>query len=102
MKRSFVAKKPQIVTKSDITEMVLEEQQILPFQRKDEFNRTVMRLVVENKLSYIDSILEVCEIFEIEPDAVGGMISEPIKSKVEEEACNLHLMNRGAARLPGM
>jgi len=41
--------------------------------------------------SYIDSILELCEKYNIEPNVAAKLITRPIKEKIEKEGreCNL-------------
>lgn len=45
-----------------------------------------------NKCTYIDSILSLCEKYDIDPDAVKPLISKPIKEKVEVEMRQRNLL----------
>ena len=59
----------------------------LVFTKKEEFCILVMeRVEASDDGSYMEAILEVCELWDIEPDACGGMLTQPIKEKVKAEA----------------
>lgn len=47
--------------------------------------------MVMNNGSYIESILALCEKFNIEPQVAAKIITRPIKEKIEKEGreCNL-------------
>lgn len=57
----------------------------LVFTKKEEFCKLVLERV-EVSGSYMDAILEVCELWKIEPDACGNLLSNPLKEKVRAEA----------------
>ena len=41
---------------------------------------------------YIDVILELCEKYELEPETIPRLISEPIKELIQQEATNKNLL----------
>lgn len=42
--------------------------------------------VKQDKLTYLEAMMQVCEEHEIEPEDLGKMINGPIKHKIELEA----------------
>tara|TARA_R100001082_G_C4229764_1_gene102711 strand:- start:209 stop:427 length:219 start_codon:yes stop_codon:yes gene_type:complete len=42
--------------------------------------------------SYIDSILELCEKYNIEPNVAAKLITKPIKEKIEKEGRESNLL----------
>ena len=51
---------------------------------EDTFSEEVEKFAVENG-SYIDSVLMVCEKYNIEPKVAAKIITRPIKEKIEAE-----------------
>lgn len=64
------------------------------FLTKNKFAKLVEEHVIENKMSYIDSIISLCEYYEVELEEVRKFISPVIKDKVEAEAQNLNFLPR--------
>lgn len=56
------------------------------------FNKTIENLVFKKKFSYIDAVLEACEEFKVEPDAVSNILSAPIKENLEVEGQQLNIL----------
>ena len=42
--------------------------------------------------SYIDSVLELCEKYNIEPNVAAKLITKPIKEKIEKEGQESNLL----------
>ena len=42
--------------------------------------------------SYIDSVLELCEKYNIEPNVAAKLITKPIKEKIEKEGRESNLL----------
>lgn len=54
---------------------------------REKFNRDIRNIVIDDpEVSYIEAILEVCEVYSIEPEAASKLITKPIKDRVEIEA----------------
>ena len=53
---------------------------------KSKFTKLIEATVIETKLSYMDTILHLCERNEIDPEDVRKFISPIIKEKLEAEA----------------
>jgi len=68
--------------------MTIEEN----FLTKSKFTKLIEATVVETKLSYMDTILYLCEKNNIEPEDVKKFISPIIKDKVEAEAMQLNFL----------
>lgn len=69
------------------------------FLTKSEFSKLVEKNVLEKKMSYMDSVLAVCEDHDIDPEDVRKFISIPIQEKIEGEAMRLNLIPRGSELL---
>jgi hypothetical protein len=71
------------------------------FISKDKFSEEIEQYVLQTKLSYIDAILEYCELKGIEMEVVGKLISKPLKEKIKFEAIELNYLTATTrARLP--
>ena len=62
------------------------------FLTKSKFTKLIEATVTETKLSYMDTILYLCEKNDIDPEDVNKFISPIIKSKLEAEAMNLNFL----------
>ena len=67
---------------------------------KKKFTTSVEELVIEKKLNYIDAIILFCQNNHLEPDAVKGLITPPLKEKIRAEAIGLRFLKESRARLP--
>ena len=56
-------------------------------------------IVKEKKITHMEAVLWYCTDQEIEPDSVKGMISKPLKEKIEANARELNFLPR-QAQLP--
>ena len=63
-----------------------------PKVRINNFERTVVQIVAEKKISYIDGILEYCKDNEIDPEYIKNLMTANIKSKIEAEYQALHML----------
>lgn len=64
------------------------------FLTKSEFTKLVEKNVLDRRLSYMESVLMICEDHGIDPEDVKKFISGPIKDKIEGEAMKLNLIPR--------
>ncbi len=79
----------------------LEELMNQKFISKDKFSEEIEQYVLKTRLSYIDAILEYCELKGIEMEVVGKLISKPLKEKIKFEAIGLNYITATTkARLP--
>jgi len=62
---------------------------------KKRFEKMVEETVLSQNLSYMDSILKICEDIRIDPEDIGKFISPTIKGKIEAEAIELNMMKGG-------
>jgi hypothetical protein len=60
------------------------------FMTKVKFSKLVETTVLSHKLSYMDSILHLCEKYGIEPEDCRKYVSNVIKEKLEFEAMQLN------------
>ena len=61
---------------------------------RSKFTKLIETQVLEKKLGYIDAIVEVCEITNIDPEDVKKFISPVVKEKLEAEAMKLNYLPR--------
>ena len=61
---------------------------------RSKFTKLIETQVLEKKLGYIDAIVEVCEITNIDPQDVKKFISPVVKEKLEAEAMKLNYLPR--------
>jgi hypothetical protein len=59
---------------------------------KQTFTALIEKVVREEKMSYIEAILHLCEEREIDPLDIGKLITPSIKAKVEAEAMKQNLL----------
>ena len=60
------------------------------FMNWSKFTKLIETQVLEKKLGYIDAIVEVCEITNIDPEDVKKFISPVVKETLEAEAMKLN------------
>jgi UDP-glucose 6-dehydrogenase len=65
------------------------------FLTKSEFAKLVENTVLKQKNSYMDVILDLCESHGIDPEDIKKFLSPPIIEKIENEAMQLNLIQRG-------
>ena len=71
------------------------------FLTPSKFALEIEKIVVEEKLNYIDAIVHYCEINELEVDSVTKLVSKPLKEKLKWNATRLNFMKRTSrAKLP--
>ena len=59
------------------------------------FSQEVEKIAVTNSdMNYIDSVLHLCDLNEIEVDSVSKLISKPLKEKLKHEAQQLNFMKK--------
>ena len=56
-------------------------------------------LVQKTKMSYIDAVMYYCEENKLEPETAGKMIGGKLKQNIQDEAEDLHLIER-TSKLP--
>ena len=65
------------------------------FMTSAKFSQEVEKIAVTNEdMNYIDSVLHLCEINEIEVESVSKLISKPLKEKLKYEAQRLNYMKK--------
>ena len=65
------------------------------------FSLEIERIVIEEKVNYIEAIILFCEENSIEVDSVSKLISKPLKEKIKRDAIDLNFMKKTTrAKLP--
>jgi hypothetical protein len=68
------------------------------FISKSKFAEDIEKLVLETKMSYIDTIVEYCANNNIEIETVKKLISKPLKDKIKCEAMELNYLKAQAPK----
>ena len=63
------------------------------------FMENIEKLVQKTNMSYIDAVMYYCEENKLEPETAGKMIGGKLKQNIQEEAEDLHLIER-TSKLP--
>lgn len=58
------------------------------------FSDEVLAKAEENGVGFMEAILIVCELHNIDPSAVGELITPPLKAAIKTEATNLHFFKK--------
>lgn len=67
----------------------------------NQFSMTIEELVYMKDLSYIDAVVDYCERTGFEIETAAKLITGVLKSKIEQEAENLHYIQKSTgSRLP--
>ena len=65
------------------------------FMTSAKFSQEVEKIAVTNSdMNYIDSVLHLCALNEIEVESVSKLISKPLKEKLKHEAQQLNFMKK--------
>jgi len=78
---------------------VLEEKFLTPIK----FSYEIERIVIREKMNYIDAILFYCEKESIEVESIPKLMTKPLKEKLKVDATNLNFMKargQSKAKLP--
>ena len=67
---------------------------------KNDFMKEVEKNVLLGELGYIDSIIMVCEDFEIEPNVAAKFLPKPLIEKIEEEGKRFNMLPKNTSKLP--
>lgn len=71
------------------------------FLNKEKFNKEVETVVRDQKMPYMDAIIHVCEMLDIDVDIVNKYVNKNIKVKLEVEAQDLNYLP-SYNKLPGL
>lgn len=73
----------------------LQSEEELDFLTKVKFSKLIEQTVKEKNISYIDAIVHICELHNIDIEDSRKYISNVLKSKIEAEAMELNFLPRG-------
>ena len=62
------------------------------FMNAAKFSLEVEKLVLEEKVNYIDAIVQYCDTNSIEVESITKLISKPLKEKLKWDATRLNFM----------
>ena len=63
------------------------------------FMENIEKLVQKTNMSYIDAVMYYCEENKLEPETAGKMIGGKLKQNIQDEAEDLHLIQK-TSKLP--
>lgn len=67
---------------------------------QNDFVNDVEKYVGKNGGTYIDAILYMCGVFEIEPQIAAKFLTQPIIEKVAVEGMDINILKENNAKLP--
>jgi hypothetical protein len=81
--------------------MVLSDTLVITkeFKTNNEFSLHIEELVIKNKISYIEAIINYCEELDIDVESVSPLINDNLKDKIQLEAEQQNLI-KPRGRLP--
>lgn len=62
------------------------------FETPAQFSLHIEQLAVQQKISYIEAILQYCEENSLEPGDVAKFINKPLKDKIENDFRDLNML----------
>ena len=79
----------------------LEKAMESKFLTPTKFPMEIEKIVVEEKLNYIDAICQYCEMNDIEIQSVTKLVTKPLKERLKYDAIQLNFMKKTSrAKLP--
>ena len=63
------------------------------------FMENIENLVQQTKMTYIDAVMHYCDENKLEPETAGKMIGGKLKQNIQDEAEDLHLIQK-TSKLP--
>ena len=76
------------MSKKKELEKVLEEKFLTPIK----FSYEIERIVLQEKMNYIDAILYYCEKENIDVESISKLMTKPLKEKLKVDATRLNFM----------
>lgn len=58
----------------------------------NDFSTRVEHLVIETHCSYMEAVLDICDEYDIEPDAAKPLLTKPIVERLQTEAIRMNLL----------
>ena len=71
------------------------------FLSPSKFSLEIEKIVIDEKLNYIDAIIHYCQLNELEIESVTKLVTKPLKEKLKWDATRLNFMKKTSrAKLP--
>jgi hypothetical protein len=71
-----------------------------PHLSSEWFSKRVEAIVKSDRISYMEAIIDLCEMYEMEPALAAGLISKSIEQHVKDEAIELNMFKSKSESLP--
>jgi hypothetical protein len=72
---------------------------IKPSITKEELRIQVEKLVTQDGMTYAESIIDICERKQIDPEDMAKLVKGPLKLKLEVEAMDRNIIKRTTSTL---
>jgi hypothetical protein len=72
---------------------------IKPSITKEELRMQVEKLVTQDGMTYAESIIDICERKQIDPEDMAKLVKGPLKLKLEVEAMDRNIIKRTTSTL---
>ena len=69
--------------------------------KPQDFAVIIEDMVQTKKMTYLDAVNQYCEDTKMEPETVGKLVQGNLKSKIREEAVDVHFLPK-TATIPGL
>lgn len=66
---------------------------------KNSLNKEIEKYVLDKKVSYIEAVLAICEIYNVDPETIPSLLSKPIIEKLHVEGQDLNILKK-SRKLP--
>jgi hypothetical protein len=67
---------------------------------KARFSMAVEREKVDNKTNYIDAVISVCNVMQVDPSECKSLLSSSLISKIESDAFEMRALKTKTLKLP--
>ena len=57
-----------------------------------EFSLKIEAMVKENKMPYMDAVIDYCKTHDIDVGTINSMVNKSLKEKIKHEAINLKML----------
>ena len=69
------------------------------FTNSNDFSMFIEQQALKRKIGYMETLLEYCEQKDIDPGAIGNLLSPSLKEKIRAEAEEMNLLKK-SGKLP--
>jgi hypothetical protein len=89
-KNAIILDEPIVETKKISVHYLLTRE----FTNSNDFSIFIEKQAVKRKIGFMEALLEYCEEKDIDPAAIGNLISNSLKEKIRAEAEEMNLLKK--------